>query len=74
MGSLTNNGYTINGGFALVPANGDAQHFIFFNKGRCSTRIGAPTGLAMNGTFAVRMGSDQWYLPMSFSDLTLQRQ
>ncbi|MGE3250408.1 MAG: hypothetical protein AB7J28_11700 [Hyphomonadaceae bacterium] len=60
--------------FRTVQANGRAQHTMFFNKGRCATRITADAGLTISGSFVVNVNGRRRAAPIYFENLTLRRQ
>jgi hypothetical protein len=57
--------------YSLIPANSEARHFIYFNKGRCPVKLTAYSGISMNGTFLLSGGAS---VPVSFSNLTMKAQ
>lgn len=49
--------------FRAVQANGRAQHTLFFNIGRCATRLSAASGLTISGSFVVLAGGRRYAAP-----------
>ncbi len=68
LSAIIRGSFNIGASYALIPANGEARHFIFFNKMRCAEKLGATAGISLNGTFILKDGSE---IPVSFSDLTM---
>lgn len=54
-----------------VPAGGQSQQTIFFNKGRCATPITARSGLTISGSFIVVENGARRAAPVFFGDLTM---
>ncbi len=57
--------------FALVPANSEARHVLFFNKTRCATPMRSRTNIYLSMTFVVQMNGQAFTAPFTFSNLTM---
>lgn len=60
------------GDFRAVPPGGRAQHTIFFNKGRCDSRITTTSGLAISGSFVVSDRSNRRAAPIFIDNISVR--
>jgi hypothetical protein len=58
--------------FRALPS-GEAQHTIFFNKGRCDTPIDANQPLSISGTFVITTSTRRQTASVAFNDILIYR-